>query len=69
MGIVTDNDNTARAAGATHKHYKGGYYRKVCDATDESTGEAVVVYQSLHDDRYWVRSAALFNQPSRFRAL
>ena len=38
-----------------YRHYKGGLYRKLYNATLEATLEPVVVYRSLKDDHVWVR--------------
>lgn len=33
----------------------GGYYTVVCEGVEEATGEHVVIYRSLADDKVWVR--------------
>jgi hypothetical protein len=43
-------------SGALYRHYKGGLYRRLMDATDEATMTPVVVYRSEQDGRVWVRS-------------
>lgn len=45
-----------------HRHYKGGIYRVIAHATDEATGQPVVVYRSEQDGRMWVRSLENWNQ-------
>lgn len=51
-----------QACGATHRHYKGGWYRVLHQATHTETGEAMVVYEHLwpHENRVFVRPALLF---------
>lgn len=44
------------------RHFKGGYYVVQATATIESTGEEVVVYQSLQDSRVWVRPISSFRE-------
>ncbi len=46
----------------THRHWKGGLYRRLHDATIEGTMEAAVVYQSCPDGRIWVRPKADFEE-------
>lgn len=45
-----------------YRHFKGGYYVVLSLATIESTGEEVVVYQSLQDGRMWVRPLSVFRE-------
>lgn len=45
-----------------HRHYKGGIYRVIAHATDEATGQPVVVYRSEQDGRVWVRTLANWNE-------
>lgn len=40
--------------GGSYRHYKGGSYTTVCEATDKSTGIRQMVYQDS-DDIVWVR--------------
>ncbi|WP_235480238.1 DUF1653 domain-containing protein [Leifsonia sp. Leaf264] len=42
-----------------YRHFKGGLYEVVGEATDSETEERVVVYTSA-DGRLWVRPAAMF---------
>lgn len=46
-----------------YRHFKGGYYIVHSVATVESTGEQVVVYQSLQDGRVWTRPVSVFQEP------
>ena len=46
-----------------YRHFKGGYYLVHSEATVESTGEPVVVYQSLQDGRVWTRPLSSFIEP------
>lgn len=45
-----------------YRHFKGGYYVVQATATDEPTGEQVVIYQSLQDGRIWVRPISVFQE-------
>lgn len=45
-----------------YRHFKGGYYVVQSLATIESTGEEVVIYQSLQDGRVWVRPSSVFRE-------
>lgn len=45
-----------------YRHFKGGYYIVQSLATIESTGEEVVIYQSLQDSRVWVRPLSVFRE-------
>lgn len=45
-----------------YRHFKGGYYVVLSLASIESTGEEVVVYQSLQDGRMWVRPLSVFRE-------
>lgn len=45
-----------------YHHFKGGYYVVQSLATIESTGEEVVIYQSLQDGRVWVRPVSVFTE-------
>lgn len=46
-----------------YRHFKGGYYIVHSVATVESTGELVVIYQSLQDGRVWTRPLSAFQEP------
>ena len=53
------NDQTTDAGpNNLFRHYKGGRYRLLMEATDEATGQPVMVYRSEQDGRVWVRTAA-----------
>jgi len=45
----------------THRHYKGGLYRVLFEATHSETEEAMTIYQTP-DGRHWARPAAMFNE-------
>ena len=47
-------------AGETYRHYKGQDYKIIAIALHADTQEQLVVYQSLKDNRAWVRSLADF---------
>jgi hypothetical protein len=40
--------------GGVYRHYKGGIYTTVCEATEEADGQRVVVYKDK-DGRAWTR--------------
>ena len=46
-----------------YRHFRGGYYVVISQATVEATGEAVVIYQSLQDGRVWTRPISSFLEP------
>ena len=46
-----------------YRHFKGGYYIVLSQATVEATGEQVVIYQSLQDGRVWTRPLSVFCEP------
>lgn len=46
-----------------YRHFRGGYYIVHSVASVESTGEQVVVYQSLQDGRVWTRPVSSFTEP------
>lgn len=46
-----------------YRHFRGGYYVVQSVATVESTGEQVVIYQSLQDGRVWTRPLSEFQEP------
>lgn len=46
-----------------YRHFKGCYYIVQSIATVESTGEPVVIYQSLQDGRVWTRPVSVFQEP------
>jgi len=41
--------------GDTVQHFKGGFYKIVAIGTNTETEEKMVVYQSLKDQRVWIR--------------
>lgn len=45
-----------------YRHFRGGYYIVHSVASVESTGEPVVVYQSLQDGRVWTRPLSSFQE-------
>ena len=57
----TFNDGSVHTM-SIYRHFKGGYYVVLSFATIESTGEEVVVYQSLQDGRMWVRPLSVFRE-------
>ncbi|MFZ6755655.1 DUF1653 domain-containing protein [Undibacterium sp. Ji50W] len=48
-----------RAKVQRYRHYKGGIYELVCEATQESDLSPVIVYRS-HDGSIWTRPKAVF---------
>lgn len=49
-------------AGKLWKHYKGGLYQIVGVGTYESNMEPVVIYQSMKNNRWWVRTRTNFTE-------
>jgi hypothetical protein len=43
-----------------YKHYKGGLYRLLSEATHTETGENLVVYMSVETGLIWVRPVEMF---------
>jgi hypothetical protein len=41
-------------------HYKGGLYKVIGTAIHSETGEELVVYKSLSDNKLWVRPKVMF---------
>ena len=47
----------------TYRHFKGGMYKVIAIAKHTETGEEMVVYRSLDDERQlWVRPLAMFKE-------
>ena len=46
--------------GDTVQHFKGGFYKIVTIGTNTETEEKMVVYQSLKDQRVWIRPYDMF---------
>lgn len=48
---------------ATHRHYKGGLYRRIFEAKHSEFDEVLTVYIHIwpHDTSPWVRPAELFH--------
>ncbi|MES2104405.1 MAG: DUF1653 domain-containing protein [Pseudomonadota bacterium] len=42
-----------------YRHYKGGIYELVCEATQESDLSPVIVYKA-HNGTYWTRPKSVF---------
>lgn len=59
--------------GATHVHYKGGRYRKICEARLEADPNTwVVIYRSIEKGYIWARAKDEFEGPvdgPRFKPL
>ena len=51
----------ASAWQATHRHYKGGLYRVLFEATHSETEAAMTIYETP-DGRRWARPAAMFHE-------
>ena len=46
-----------------YRHYKGGIYRIVALALEESSGESVVVYESVSEpEKIWTRPLSVFTE-------
>ncbi len=48
---------------ATHRHYKGGLYRRVFESKHSENGEILTVYVHIwpHDTSPWARPAEMFH--------
>ena len=46
--------------GDTVQHFKGGFYKIVAIGTNTKTEEKMVVYQSLKDQKVWIRPYDMF---------
>ena len=46
--------------GDTVQHFKGGFYKIVTIGTNTETEEKMVVYQSLKDQKVWIRPYDMF---------
>jgi hypothetical protein len=44
-----------------YRHYKGGLYRLIAEAINETTMTAVMVYRAESNGVFWVRSAEEWN--------
>jgi len=42
------------------KHFKGGFYKIIAIGTNTETEEKMVVYQSLKDQRVWIKPYDMF---------
>ena len=46
-----------------YRHFKGGMYQVVGVATNSETGEYMVVYRALYDEKgLWVRPASMWTE-------
>ena len=45
-----------------YRHYKGQFYRVTAIGIHTETGEHLVCYQSLLDDRWWIRPLIMFSE-------
>jgi hypothetical protein len=43
-----------------YRHYKGGVYELVCEATLEDNHVPMIVYRAVADGAVWVRPKAVF---------
>jgi len=73
-------DEEAKLHGATHRHYKGGFYKKLFEAHDSNDpSKILIVYESIEHKIIWIRTkkewdAFIFNEElghhiPRFREL
>lgn len=46
--------------GGLYRHYKGGLYSTICDATEEATLRSVIVYRHQESNAVWTRPRADF---------
>ena len=47
--------------GKTYRHYKGNVYRIIALGKHSETLEDLVIYQSIKDDKVWVRPKQMWN--------
>lgn len=59
---VDDISRTRVEINGVYRHYKGGLYRVVCKACQESDGVEQVVYRPENGGHYWVRPLKEFVQ-------
>nr|WP_277623993.1 DUF1653 domain-containing protein [Undibacterium sp. TS12] len=60
--VVEKNSPSSKAKKSTvqrYRHYKGGIYELVCEATQESDLSPVIVYRA-HNGSIWTRPRAVF---------
>ena len=60
--MIEETMNRSLNTLSIYRHFRGGYYVVQSLAYIESTGEEVVIYQSLQDGRVWVRPLTSFNE-------
>ncbi len=48
--------------GKTYRHYKGNLYKIINFAVHSETLEDMIVYQSLKDNKIWVRPKKMWNE-------
>lgn len=60
--LIEDSVSKGVNTMSIYRHFKGGYYVVQSIAYIESTGEEVVIYQSLQDSRVWVRPVSSFQE-------
>lgn len=60
--MIEETMNRSLNTLSIYRHFKGGYYVVQSLASIESTGEEVVIYQSLQDGRVWVRPLTSFRE-------
>lgn len=48
--------------GKTYRHYKGNVYRIIALGKHSETLEDLVIYQSIKDDKVWVRPKQMWNE-------
>lgn len=49
----------------THRHYKGGEYRVICEAKHTERQGMLIIYEDEFGN-IWARPSLLFNYPGRF---
>ncbi|MDO8277388.1 MAG: DUF1653 domain-containing protein [Burkholderiaceae bacterium] len=60
LGSQTKNKKSKSTASPQRfRHYKGGIYELVCEATQESDLSSVIVYRS-HNGSIWTRPKSVF---------
>jgi hypothetical protein len=46
--------------GDIYRHFKGGFYKILCEATHSETGESLVVYQAFSSSAIYARPTDMF---------
>ena len=53
-------DKQTELKSGIYRHYKGGEYKLIGEAAQSETGEALIIYQDIKDNKIWARPAEIF---------